>query len=554
MRIQLQSIMLPDSVVCDVQELYYHENTDEVIFDGYFNGFYLKKRRKYCNYDKYFLRIHLHGYEELVLFSSEKVLGRFRLEPEEREYIFEIPETADAAEVCFSLKKSRAWTDADRVISGYYEGEITEAAIHDVRIAVDICTYKREECLLKTIQLLQTRVLKRTELQVSDAVDIYIIDNARTLTNADLMMSKELQDRIFLIPNKNTGGSGGFTRGMLEVLEAKKERSYTHILLMDDDARPFTDMLLRLYGILCGLRPEWQEMTIGGSLLSEETPWQLSAAGEWWQNGYTAENNRTGCDLRDVEEGRQRNLAEPKDEFKLYSGWWLCCYSLRTVREDNLPCPFFLHHDDIEYGMRNAEKGIAFFNGINVWHRTVMAASPGVNSYYDTRNSLYEMAVQDVGISHAVRFLVKKFMGCVLRYEYFDAALVVKGIRDYRRGLRWLVNLDAEAYHGKLQDLTQKPIREEAFMGATADSKLETILLGDSFKKWRHKKSVLLKLSENQGLLLQRSLMKAICQSLCFCTELGFLGIRYKNSNKKIREEKATIINAAMWRHVLKMQ
>lgn len=553
MRIQLQSIMLPDSAVCDVRELYYHENVDEIIFDGYFNGFYLKKRRKYCSYDKYFLRLHLHGYEELMLFSGENVLGQFQLESEEGEYVFELPETADATEVCFSLKKSRVWTEADRMVSGYYEGEISEAAIHNVRIAVDICTYKREGCLLKTIQLLQERVLERTELQVSDAVDIYIIDNAGTLVNADLMISPKLQDRIFLIPNKNVGGSGGFTRGMLEVMAAKKQRSYTHILLMDDDARPFTDMLLRLYGILRGLRPEWLEMTIGGSLLSEETPWQLSAAGEWWENGYTAENDRVGCDLRNVEEMRKRKLSEPQDEYKLYSGWWLCCYSLRTVREDNLPCPFFLHHDDIEYGMRNAEKGIAFFNGINVWHRTVMAALPGVNSYYDTRNSLHEMAMQNVGISHAVRFLVKKFMGCVLRYEYCDAALVVKGIRDYRRGLRWLVNLDAEAYHGKLRDLTQRPIREAAFMEAAADSKVEKLLPGDSFKKWRQKKSVLLKLSESHGLLLQRRLLNAIHYSLHFSLELFWLAVGYKSNNEKIRSEKSKAVSAFTWKYMLEV-
>lgn len=554
MRIQLQSVLFPDSEVCDIRELYYHESANEIIFDGYFNGFYLKKRRKYCSYDKYFLRVHLHGYEELQLFSSEKVLGRFRLTPEEREYVFEIPESADAAEIWFSLKKSRDWTEADRMVSGYYEGEISEAAIHNVRIAVDICTYKREEYLLKTIKLLQERGLKRTELQVSNAVDIYIIDNAGEMTNADLMISEELQERIFLIPNKNTGGSGGFTRGMLEVLAARKERAYTHILLMDDDARPFTDMLLRLYGILRGLRSEWQEMTIGGSLLSEETPWQLSAAGEWWQNGYTEKNNRTGCDLRNVEEGRKRKLAEPQDEFRLYSGWWLCCYSLRTVREDNLPCPFFLHHDDIEYGMRNAEKGIAFFNGINVWHRTVMVTSPGVNSYYDTRNSLYEMAMQKVGKIHALRFAAKKYMGCILRYEYCDAALVVRGMRDYRRGLSWLANLDAEAYHRRLQKLTQKPLQGDAFAEVSADPNIEILLPGDSFKKWRHKKLVLLRLSETHGVLLRRNLANTIRQSLCFCTELCLLGIEYRGLNEKIRAGKIKITHAAMWRQVLKMQ
>ena len=43
--------------------------------------------------------------------------------------------------------------------------------------------------------------------------------------------------------------------------------------------------------------------------------------------------------------------------------------SLDVVTRDNLPIPLFLHHDDIEYGIRNQAHGIAFLNGIGVWHK-----------------------------------------------------------------------------------------------------------------------------------------------------------------------------------------
>ena len=38
--------------------------------------------------------------------------------------------------------------------------------------------------------------------------------------------------------------------------------------------------------------------------------------------------------------------------------------SLNLVRPDNLPIPLFLHHDDIEFGIRNQKAGIVFLNGL----------------------------------------------------------------------------------------------------------------------------------------------------------------------------------------------
>lgn len=48
--VQLQSILFPDSHVCQVEELYFHrynqiQETERIDFDGYFNLFYIEKRK-----------------------------------------------------------------------------------------------------------------------------------------------------------------------------------------------------------------------------------------------------------------------------------------------------------------------------------------------------------------------------------------------------------------------------------------------------------------------------------------------------------------------------
>ena len=127
-----------------------------------------------------------------------------------------------------------------------------------------------------------------------------------------------------------------------------------------------------------------------GTLLRQENQRYSFSAGEWWEKGKTTPNQYYNFDLTYYESGVDHFVLEAANEHKLYSGWWCCCYSLNVVREDNLPFQFFVHHDDIEYGIRNRDVGITFLNGICVWHRDVRGAMPGIMSYYDMRNFLIE--------------------------------------------------------------------------------------------------------------------------------------------------------------------
>ncbi len=69
-----------------------------------------------------------------------------------------------------------------------------------------------------------------------------------------------------------------------------------------------------------------------------------------------------------------------------YGGWWFACYPMEFV-EKNRPLPFFLHCDDVEYGLRHGGTPI-ILNGIQVWHETYEYRQSAVMAYYDTRNAL----------------------------------------------------------------------------------------------------------------------------------------------------------------------
>ena len=71
---RLQSILLPDKNICDVEEMYFHRDGDTILFDGYFNLFYLEKHHKYCDIDTLTLEIEIKGFRNLyVMHDTQEV-------------------------------------------------------------------------------------------------------------------------------------------------------------------------------------------------------------------------------------------------------------------------------------------------------------------------------------------------------------------------------------------------------------------------------------------------------------------------------------------------
>lgn len=465
MKIQLQSILLPCEAVCTVQELYFHEKDDRADFDGYFNLFYIEKRKAYTNIAGLYLTARIMGYSRLILMHNREKIREMELNHDQKEYVVEFPyqEYSDGV-FWFSLIKRPG--EVKQEISGYYAGEISDEYLQPVNIGIDICTYRREPYVLRNLMQLKEKILDNEQLDAAAHIRIYVIDNGKTLKeHAEICeLVKKSDGRICILENRNAGGVGGFTRGMMEVMNHREEYGMTHVLLMDDDAVIEPDAVMRTYGLLATRKEEWKKITVGGGIMRQEFPHILFCAGEMWKDGFVI-NPRKNLDVRDYQTACCSYLTETGHEHEWYSGWWYCCYSLETVRPDNLPLPVFIHGDDIEFCLRNRNQGIVFLNGITVWHRSFDLTLPGANHYYDLRNVLICLVLlQDEVKKKALKFVMRSLTSAVIRLRYEDAELVYRGFLDFLKGPQWLIRQDPNELNQKIRQQSAKKIDpEEAF-------------------------------------------------------------------------------------------
>ncbi|MDD3252721.1 MAG: glycosyltransferase [Lachnospiraceae bacterium] len=463
--IRLQSILLPTKEVCDVSELYYHRDGHRIDYNGYFNLFYLEKWNKYTNIERLTLHIQCLGYQKLVIVHDGQDVQQEELNSTQlQEYQIEFPYGVyDTGCFWFALIEDEA--AKQRSLDGYLEATLpADRKQNPVHIGIDICTYRRETYVTRNIRQLRDKILLNPNIEAANHVRVYLIDNGQTLQGCEAFeqLRKTCEEKVVVVPNMNAGGAGGFTRGMIEVLKYKGNKTFTHVLLMDDDAVLEPDTIVRIYGFLSVVKDEWKDITIGGAMLREDYPHRLFCAGEIWENGKII-NPRVHLDLRKLSEATSAYLTETGHEHEWYSGWWCCCYSLNTVRADNLPIPLFFHHDDIEFGLRNKDKGIVFLNGVSVWHRGAELTFPGSNIYYDVRNNLMEIALhQETGNTKrlAKKLVIKSLLVALIRLKYKEALIVYKGFEDFLKGTEWLASQQPDILNQEIRAMAyqMKPL------------------------------------------------------------------------------------------------
>ena len=111
-----------------------------------------------------------------------------------------------------------------------------------------------------------------------------------------------------------------------------------------------------------------------------------------------------------------------------------------------------VHHDDIQFGMGQTDRGIVFLNGIGVWHQGFETVFPGVKQYYNMRNTLITMNMFEPHIlqKKMKMWSIKRYIGMLISYRYADCEFVFKGYEDYLRGRQWLLDSDSESIHEEL--------------------------------------------------------------------------------------------------------
>lgn len=436
----LQSVLFTEDE-CK-KELYYRYKRSGVLsLDTYLNFFSVSKWRKYTSLNRIFFYYKSIGYTLISFHDLSGEIFQKKLNSgcvSEGRIELEIDQMREACWVTLI-----EGNDKEKSFEGYFGTD--EIAVRQPKVVVDICSYKREEYLKSNLKKIQQYFFER-ESEFKDFLYIYVVDNS-----SELEIEKYENEHIKVFHNKNLGGAGGFTRGLIEILKAKKEYGYTHAILMDDDIEFEPEAIARTISFLSYIKPEYENITVGGTMLRLDKRNIVHASGESWSHGLL-DNSKKGLDLADFNsclylEQENRNVD--------YSGWWYCCISLNVVSEDNLPLALFIHLDDIEFGIRNSKWGIVFINGVSVWHSTFLHKRPSIYEYYELRNNLIlrSTLMLDYGMKEALKVVIKRMIRAILYFRYDDAKLNYLAVCDFLRGVEHFEHLDGVTLHKKISGL-----------------------------------------------------------------------------------------------------
>ena len=396
---------------------------DTLDFLTYFNSFSSVKWKKYTTIKEVSLDLYVQGDFEITFVLQDTKGKKFLLSEEITggHYVKSFPiEEVGQGILGFQLK---VIGDEGSFISGAYYGEF--GAFERKTIGVGICTYKREEFVLQNIDILRGLRQKFPDLE------LVVVDNGRTL-------NVQYTD-VRIIPNKNFGGSGGFTRAIIEYMDREKRVDY--ILLMDDDIVIEPSAILRMWSFLGGLRREYRDRFLSGAMLMLSRPCVQFENSAYWVRIKLCSKGR-GMDMRDA-----RMLVRNETELNRpnqYGAWWFCCIPSKRVEEIGYPLPVFIKGDDIEFGLRN-DRPLITMNGIAVWHQDFDAKQSPVQSYYAERNSpmMNNFARGCNFLTFAITIcgrMVKRLLRC----DKNIAKMLYLSLRDYNKGMYDITSVGAD--------------------------------------------------------------------------------------------------------------
>lgn len=408
----------------------------QLSFATYFNAFPASYWKRWTRVDEVALRLSVHGAGRVDLYRSKPSgdvvhLQGKQLDTDNSTYVefkVSLAPFEDGGWVWFDVTTRRdpltvsdaAWT--------------VDTPLPDEKIAVAITTFNRPgDCVAALAALAEDEaVLDRVaKVFVVDQGTVKMRDHSEFVATA-----ARLEDRLTVIDQPNLGGSGGFTRGMLEATE---HADIEHVLLMDDDVRIEPDSILRLAAFASAAA---SPVLVGAHMLNLQARGRLHRMGEivdlksvLWRPAPGAVVNH---DFDKLSLRQQRLLHKRIDSN--YAAWWMCLIPREVLANTGLPMPMFIKWDDVEYGLRAAGRGYPTVTlpGAAIWHMPWSDKDDLTDwtAYFHHRNRLITAALHSPYDVRAA--LVQDGMRRVFKHlmlmEYSTVALHVKAIEDFLAG------------------------------------------------------------------------------------------------------------------------
>lgn len=353
----------------------------------------------------------------------------------------------------------------------FYSGEyFTHQQVAIPNLSIVICTYKRESYVGKFIRNLQNYEYKKY-------LEVFIIDNGNTLTNL------KNEDNVHILSNRNYGGAGGFSRGMIEVKKYNKNPKFTkhldYIILMDDDIYIDFHVFDRLFSFLAFRKQEYSNYFFAGTMCSlDDKKIQYERYGKWSGNGFKQMSPNYNL------ESLKCILKNEKVEYLelATSGWWFCCYSTDMLTPNNFAFPCFFRGDDVEYTIRNGSN-IITLNGVNVWHEPFYKKySITAEDYYLLRNTLVlnTLYLSWINAKDNIKYLFKRFSKSIIKYDYNSAELIIKALVDYSCGPKFFINTNPEKLNQEISKYNHKLVEMNELATEFVSDDLVNIIVNEN--------------------------------------------------------------------------
>jgi len=420
--------------------------------NSYFNSFYEKFYAKYTDLSSVYYLLKLEGdfiisvYKEFSETENQKLIYVKNFEKCQLEdYVkLELPllQNENAGRIYFEIE-----CISEKGI--FEEGLIVteQNRTREVSLAIITCTFKKEDYVINTVG----KILN-DDFLADKVLKIFVVDNGSTLKEDSFR-----DPRVQLIPNRNMGGSGGFTRGLIEALQ---ENTYSHFLFMDDDIELDSESIYKLFSLYEYAKFDF---AVAGSMLDLYKKNLLYEAGALFgQNPnntggepFSVAPLKHNLDLKNTTS--LNNLLS--EEHIDYGGFWFFAFSKNFVEEIKLPMPFFIKIDDMEFGLRIKERfgsKIVAFPSIAVWHEPFYAKFPVWDIYYHFRNSLITHAIHSpLGYLDAFKRITEALILALLFFDYNSAQMTLKAFEDYVKGPDFIKNTDPEILHSNISKLAK---------------------------------------------------------------------------------------------------
>jgi galactofuranosylgalactofuranosylrhamnosyl-N-acetylglucosaminyl-diphospho-decaprenol beta-1,5/1,6-galactofuranosyltransferase len=397
----------------------------KVTLGTYFAAFPAGWWRAHTPYEHVLLRGTVEGFASIRLCAADEQLGRRILVEQDVEGAFAI-DVALSEGIWLWLEMDAGTEGATLRGAAWFVDELQPATA-----AVCITTHDRgEDCL----GVLRSLAEDGAVLELIDR--IHVVDQgSRPLrqTPGFAAVADELGDRFVLVEQPNLGGSGGFSRGMIDALDG----SASHALLLDDDVLLEPESVRRMLAFAAAAT---KQTIVGAQMLSLTDRTLLHSVGEridskdfWWT---PVDPALAPVDLAAATIESTPGLRIVRDVD--FNGWWMCLVPLQLVRRIGVALPFFIKWDDAEFGLRAAAAGVGTVTlpGAALWHMPWTAKDDGLDwqAYYQLRNRLIAALIHSRSGGKVVSSTLAQDLNHILCMQYGSAAARRTALRDVLSG------------------------------------------------------------------------------------------------------------------------